>query len=77
MKKFIILLAALLLAGCASVQQSEFWKHDSVYKNWSHLNFSLFTYDKCNLKNANLSQQEQWWGIPVGCPEKTQTETSK
>ena len=59
-------LLALFLSGCGSAaQRSEFWKHDSVYKNWDHMKFSLFGFENPTEKTAQESKEQGWWGISV------------
>lgn len=65
MKK--ILLAAILilfLAGCGqAARESGFYQHDSMYQDWKHLWFSWTGYKHPTPKDAQLSKNEQWWGI--------------
>jgi hypothetical protein len=44
MKRLLVLLMMyLFLTGCgAAARQSEFWQHESIYWNWSHLWFSWY-----------------------------------
>ncbi|MBW2036094.1 MAG: hypothetical protein JRI41_01255 [Deltaproteobacteria bacterium] len=74
MKKICFLLIfGLFLSGCGTAaKQSEFWQHDTVYKNWNHFLFSWYRYKgpACK-KDLGKSQKEQWWGIQIQCvPEK-------
>ena len=42
-KLFAVLMFALFLSGCGTAaQNSEFWKHDSMYKNTDHMMYSWF-----------------------------------
>ena len=62
MKKLIVLLfVGLLLAGCSP----EFYKHDSVYKNWDHIKFSWWGYKNPTAADAKMSDQEGWWGEEI------------
>ena len=68
MKKLLCLMAfiALFLGGCGTpAQQSEFWKHPTVYKNWDHLKFSTAGYENPEPDVAEKSKEQGWWGIPV------------
>ena len=67
MKKLALLfLAGLFLTGCgASARQSEFWKHDTMYKNWDHMKFSWFGYKNPGQESAKKSSEERWWGIEI------------
>ena len=70
MYKFILVLAivGLLFAGCASVQESEFWSHSSHYKNLDHLKFSWGGYKDAKCNDVTQSYAEDWWGIGVDIP---------
>ena len=68
MKKLLCLMAflALFLAGCATPSpQSEFWKHPTVYKNWDHLKYSWWGYQKPTAETGQKSQEQDWWGEPI------------
>ena len=67
MKKIILaVLMGLFLLGCGSpAQRSEFWKHDSVYKDWDHMKFSLFGFENPTDETAEKSKDQEWWGISV------------
>ncbi len=72
MKKFLLLAAfGFLLSGCSSLSESEFWKHDSLYKNWDHLKYSWGSYKKCAPEDAKKGQEQDWWGMePSECKVK-------
>jgi ABC-type glycerol-3-phosphate transport system substrate-binding protein len=62
MKKLIVLLfIGLLLAGCSS----EFYKHDSVFKDWDHVTFSWWGYDNPTAADAKMSDERGWWGEEI------------
>ena len=62
MKKLIVaLLLGLLLAGCSS----EFYKHDTVFKNWDHWKFSWWGYKTPTADVAQKSQEQGWWGREI------------
>ena len=67
MKKIIMaVFMGLFLFGCGSTaQRSEFWKHDSVYKDWDHMKFSLFGFENPTDETAEKSEEQGWWGISV------------
>ena len=67
MKKLCFLvLVGLLFSGCAtSAKESEFWKHDAMYKNCDHLKFSLYGYKHPTAETLKKSQEQGWWGIPI------------
>jgi hypothetical protein len=65
-KLFVVLMSGLFLYGCgATAQQSEFWKHDSHFKSWDHLKFSLSGYKNPTEETLKKSQEQGWWGIDV------------
>ena len=62
MKKLIVLLfIGLLLAGCSS----EFYKHDSVFKDWDHVKFSWWGYKTPTAEAAKMSDDRGWWGEEI------------
>ncbi len=67
MKKLIMGgLLAIFLMGCGqSALRSEFWQHDSVYKNWDHMKFSWFGYGTPTAEDQLNSVEQGWWGIDV------------
>jgi len=67
MKKFfLLLLLGLFLYGCgASARNSEFWKHDSVYKNWAHAKYSMGGYKNPTADTGKNSVAQGWWGIEI------------
>lgn len=66
MKRLCLLIfMGLFLAGCGAARQSEFWQHDTMYKNWSHLGYSWYGYKNPTLETGIQSQEQKWWGIPV------------
>ena len=65
-KLFLLLLLGLFLYGCgAAGKESEFWKHDSIYKNWAHMKYSLWGYKNPTKETGKQSTAEDWWGIEV------------
>jgi hypothetical protein len=70
MKKFfLILFIGLFLSGCgAAAKQSEFWEHDTVYRNWDHLRYSWYGYKKPTVETGKESAKQAWWGIPEQGP---------
>ncbi len=62
---FLVLIAGLFLSGCGTLaQESEFWQHPTMYKNWEHMKFSLWGYQNPSKETAKKSQEQGWWGIP-------------
>ena len=66
MKKLFVLLIVLTVSGCGHLaEQSEFWKHKSIYASGSHAGFSIFGYRNPSVEDVQETKQEGWWGIPV------------
>jgi hypothetical protein len=67
MKKILAVLAmSAFLFGCgATATQSDFWKHDSLYKNWDHTKFSMTGYKSPSRDHAKMSMEQGWWGMEV------------
>ena len=67
MKKVLGLLTLIVfLFGCgAAATQSEFWKHDSMYKNWDHTKFSWAGYRSTMKEDQKKSVEQGWWGLEV------------
>lgn len=64
---FLVGLVVFFLSGCGTLaSESEFWKHDSLYKNWEHTKFSLWGYKKCDPEDAKKTREQGWWGISPG-----------
>lgn len=66
-RRLMLLLAlGLSLAGCGTAaERSEFWKHDTMYKNWDHMKFSWSGYADPTEETLKKSQEQGWWGIPI------------
>ena len=65
-KLFLVLIMAMFLLGCGgSAKKSEFWEHDTMYRNMDHLKFSWKGYKSPTPKTQKMSQTEDWWGIPI------------
>ena len=60
-----IVVAAGLFIGCVAAQRSEFYQHDSMYKDWDHLKYSWGGYKHQATESIEESSDENWWGLPV------------
>lgn len=68
-KLFLLFLLGMFISGCgAAAQRSEFWQHDSIYKNWDHMKYSWGGYKNSTEETLGKSEGQEWWGIPK--PEK-------
>ena len=67
MKKiFFLVLLAIFLSGCGTAaKKSEFWEHDTMYRNWDHLIYSWWGYKKPTPETAEKTKEQKWWGIPT------------
>ena len=69
MKKLVVLLCMVLfLVSCGQsslISRSEYLQHDTMYKNWDHMKFSLFGQDEATDQDVKKSIEQQWWGIEV------------
>jgi uncharacterized membrane protein required for colicin V production len=66
MKKLLFLVVVVaFLAGCAGADQSEFWKHSSMYQNTEHLKFSWSGYQDCGPEFTKATQAQSWWGETI------------
>ena len=63
---FLMVLMGSFLLGCGTaVERSEFWKHDTMYRNWDHMKYSWWGYKDPKPDAAEKSQEQEWWGIPT------------
>ena len=70
-KLFLIMFMVMLLVGCGTAaKESEFWQHDTMYKNWDHLRYSWSGYKNPTQGTGDKSQEQDWWGKPIPAPEK-------
>ena len=83
MKKLILILIAIFgLSGCATlaqrstlwekIKQSEFLEHDTMYKNWEHMKYSLWGYKNPTENTLIKTQEERWWRRPQKWPLKSE-----
>lgn len=62
-RAFAVMVMVLFLAGCgAAARESEFYKHDTMYRNFDHLKFSWWGYKQVEPKEAQKSKAQEWWG---------------
>ena len=65
---FLVLTAVLFLAGCAAARETGFYEHDSLFKNWEHMKFSIYGYKQVSPNDVQKSWEDGWWGITVEVP---------
>ena len=62
MKKLIVLVfIVFLLAACSD----EWYKHDSIYKDWDHIKFSWWGHNNVTADEAQKSTDRGWWGEEI------------
>ncbi len=65
-KLFLLALVGLFLTACgASAQRSEFWQHDTLWKNWDHARFSWGGYKNPTSQTLAKSESQEWWGEAI------------
>ena len=65
-KLFVLLILLVFLPGCGTAAKlSEFWEHDTMYRNFDHLEFSVHGYKNPTRETFKKSQEQEWWGIPI------------
>jgi hypothetical protein len=63
---FFVLIGVMFLSGCgAAARESGFYEHNTMYRDWDHLKFSIHGYKQVDQKEVQLSKEQDWWGIPV------------
>jgi len=60
-KIFFLIVMGLIITGC----NSEFYKHDTVYKDWDHVMFSGWGYQNPTAEDAKMSTERGWWGEEI------------
>jgi hypothetical protein len=59
----VLLAVCACAAGCSTAaQQSEVWKHDTMYRSWDHLRFSWGGHRDVSDKEREESMEQNWWG---------------
>jgi hypothetical protein len=62
-KLLVVLMLGMFLAGCGTAaEQSEFWKHPSMFTSWDHMKYSWGGYEDCGPGQTQKSKQQKWWG---------------
>lgn len=67
MKKLLFLLVlGACAAGCGGpATQTGVWEHDTLYRNWDHLQFSWGGHNDVSQKDVRESREQGWWGKEV------------
>jgi hypothetical protein len=62
----VVMMAVLFLAGCgAAARESGFYEHNTMYKDWDHMKFSMFGYKQVSPAEVKESTEQNWWGLTV------------
>jgi len=65
-KLLVVILLALFLSGCGTIGvNSEFWKHDTMYKNCDHMKFSWSGFKNPTSEHYRQAKEQGWWGIDI------------
>ena len=68
---FVVMMTALFLSGCgAAARESGYFEHNTLYKNWEHLRFSMCGFKGVDQKEAMQSKEQDWWGLTVERSDK-------
>jgi hypothetical protein len=63
---FVIMLGVFVLFGCgAAARESGFYGHNTMYKSYSHLKFSVYGHKQVDLKEVELTKKQDWWGVTI------------
>ena len=67
MKKFLsLLIITFFISGCGTMaKDSEFWEHDSMYKDFDHLKFSWYGHKSPSGEELKSEKVKEWWGKEV------------
>ncbi len=67
MKRLLaVTLMLLFLAGCgAAAKESGYYEHNTLYRDWDHMKFSIWGYQKVEQQDVEQSKSEDWWGKTV------------
>lgn len=57
-KLFIILSISFIFLGCSS----NWYKHDTIYKNHDHMFYSIHGYTKPTPEDIQHCREQKWWG---------------
>jgi hypothetical protein len=71
-KRLLVLSGLVLIfVGCgAAARESEFYEHNTMYRDWDHLTFSTYGYKKVDPKKVQESKDHEWWGITIEEPKQ-------
>ena len=62
----VLVLLGFIFAGCGQMAvDSEFWQHDSLYKNWDHTWYSIGEWQRPSAEWGKKSEAQDWWGLDV------------
>ncbi|MEA3416316.1 MAG: hypothetical protein U9R02_09215 [Thermodesulfobacteriota bacterium] len=67
MKRIVLIfILGLFLSGCGTLaKESELWEHDTMYKNWDHLKFSIYGFEHPSIESLKKTDEQGWWGLEI------------
>ncbi|MBE0556202.1 MAG: hypothetical protein IH628_03130 [Proteobacteria bacterium] len=65
-RAFAVMIMVLFLAGCgAAARESGYYEHDTMYRDFDHLAFSMWGYKSVEQKEIQASKDQNWWGKTI------------
>ena len=62
----VVMMVVFFLAGCGTAaREAGYYEHNSHFRSWEHMKFSLWGYKKVTPADAKKSDEQDWWGVPV------------
>ncbi len=62
-KAFAVMMMVLFLAGCgAAARESGYYEHNTMYRDWDHLKFSIYGYKTLEQKEIQESKDQRLVG---------------
>lgn len=78
MKRLVlVLIAAAVLAGCAAAERSEYFQHDTMYRDGDHLWYSWHRYKYTDENDLLESRDGKWWGETVEIQKDRQAPSAR
>jgi uncharacterized protein YceK len=67
----VVIMVVLFLAGCGTAaRESGYYEHNTHFKSWEHMKFSLWGYKDVKPVEVKMSKEGAWWGIQVDAPRR-------
>ncbi|MBW2150928.1 MAG: hypothetical protein JRH18_04620 [Deltaproteobacteria bacterium] len=66
MRNLVLLLSCVvLLSSCTVAKETQFAEHNTLFRNWDHLKFSLWGYKQPSEETYRKTIEQGWWGEPI------------